>query len=111
MKRQSIIKEVDDVFLGPRSVGAFGRNRVDVAVDGGQLRFNGFLLVEGFFEVPVEDVDGVSQMLGILIDFVLLQDERLLDADEIECVLADGFNLGREKRITHLTKNWRSGYC
>ena len=94
--------------LGPS--GRFGRERVEIAVDSGQLRFHDFLLFEGLLKVLVQDVYSVLEMLGILCDGILLRGQRLLDADVIQGVTADGVDFGGGKRIAHLSEYCTRGY-
>ena len=111
MKRKPFAEDVDDVHLGSWPIGTLWGERVDMAVDGGQLRFNGLLLVDALIEMPIEYVDGVAQLHHILINGELLHDERLPDADIVERVAADGIDFGGKKRIAHLSINRASGYC
>ena len=103
MEGEPFVEDVDDVLFGTRSLGALGCERVDVAVDGHQLVVNGDSLVFGFFEMGIHDVDGVLDLHDIIVHGILLQDERLLDADEVKGVLADGVDLGRHKTVALLS--------
>ena len=74
-----------------------------MAVDSSQLAVDGLPFVARFPEMTVHHLDGVLNLLDVLVHLVLLKRERLLDADEIECVLADGVDLGSEKTIMFLS--------
>jgi hypothetical protein len=54
--------------------------------------------------MSVHYVDGVLDLLYVVINGVLLQDERLFDADQVKGVLADGVDFGRDKNISLLPK-------
>ena len=49
------------------------------------------------------DADDVLNLFYVVVDGVLLQDKRLLDADQVESVLTDGVHFGRHKRVTFLS--------
>ena len=75
-----------------------------MSVDGFQLVVDGNALVKGLLKMSVHYVDGVLNLLNVVIDGVLLQDERLLDANQVKGILADGVNFGRDKNISFLSK-------
>ena len=77
-----------------------------MTVDGHQLVVDGYTLVHGFFQVPVHYVNGVLDLLQVVVDGVLLKDQRLLDSDQVKGVLADGVDFGCGKRISFLPKKW-----
>ena len=75
-----------------------------MAVDGQQFVVDGYTLVHGLFQVPVHYVNGVLDLLNVVVDGVLLKDQRLLDSDQVKGVLADGVDLWCDKRISFLSK-------
>ena len=111
MKGKPFVQDVDDVLFGSGTIGTLGREGVNVAVDGNQFIFNGFKFVPAFIQMLVQDVDGMSDLVDFLVDFVTLDDKRLFDADVVEGVTADGIGLRREKNIPLLAKELARDGC
>ena len=110
VETQPLVQNVDDVLLRTRTVGSFWRERIDMTVDGGQLVFDGLLLVQRLIQVPVQDGDGVFDLLNVLVDFKLLRHEQLLDADEVEGVVTNGVDAGGKKNVLPLSKSGEREY-
>ena len=103
MKREAFIQDVDDVLFGSRTVGTLGRERIDITIDSGQFIFNGLKLIQALIQMLDQDVDGMPDLVDFLVDFISLNGERLLEADVVEGVAADGISLRREKKIPLLS--------
>ena len=103
MERKPVVEDVDDVLLWPWTIGALGRERVEIAIDGRQFRFHDLPFIEGLLQVLVEDVDGLAKLFRILLDGKMLRGQRLLDADVVERVAADGIDFWGKKNPLHLS--------
>jgi hypothetical protein len=82
-----------------------------VAIDGRQLAIDGHVLALGFLKVSVHHIDGVLYLQQVLVHLVLLCDERLLDADELEGATANGVDFRREKAVSFLPEEGRRNGC
>ena len=75
-----------------------------MTVDSSQFAFDDLPLIDTLLQMSVHDMDGVLDLFNVLVDFVLLHRERLLDADQVEGVSADGIDRLGKKNIPFLSK-------
>ena len=109
-ERESVGQNVDDVFFWARSVGTLGLERVEVAVDGGQLDFDGFSLADDISVLLVQGCEGAFYLLGFHDNQLLLPQKQASDLHVFKGTVADGVDGRGHKRIAHLPKELGGGY-